>query len=205
MICIHHVVQAIINLYHEPLPKQFDSSYLKYIHMCMYQKTFEWAGCTRDVPFMFLDGTVACQPEVKKVLSNTYFAIGEEIQTGLKEFDKMLAEKNNLKGLSRKKFSLEAANMFSFLNYIRPFRKGNGHTQRFFFQRLAENAGYTFDFSMITENDMLNASINALRDNDLKPMNSIFTKTTYPKWKPRITSDKRKLKHLGYNAPPHMR
>ncbi|MDD9332134.1 MAG: Fic family protein, partial [Bartonella sp.] len=115
--------------------------------MCFYHKTFEWAGHTRDVPFMFLDGTIAFQPKIKKVISNTFFAIGEEIQINLKEFDKMLAEKNNLKGLSRKEFAFEAAKCFVFLNYIRPFKKGNGYTQRFFFQRLAENAGYRLNFS----------------------------------------------------------
>ncbi|AQX22355.1 MULTISPECIES: Fic family protein [unclassified Bartonella] len=205
MICIHNVIQAIVNLYYEPLPKQFDSSYLKHIHMCLYRKTFEWAGHTRDVPFMFLDGTIACQPKVKKVISNTFFAIGEEIQTGFKEFDKMLVEKNNLRGLSHEKFAIETAEMFSFLNYICPFKKGNGYTQRFFFQRLAQNAGYTLDFSKITEDEMLNACISALRDNDLKPMHSIFKKITYLECRLRITSDRRRLKHLGYNTHPYMR
>ncbi|WP_407965579.1 Fic/DOC family protein [Bartonella sp. C271] len=197
VICIHNSTQAIINMYKEPLPKQFDSSYLKYIHTRLFIKTFEWAGYTRDIPFGFLDGTFASQPKVKKVISNTFFAIGEQIQTDLKKFDKMLAEKNNLQGLSPEEFANEAARMFSFLIYIRPFKKGNRRTQCFFFQRLAQAAGYALDFSIIKEDRMLSASISALRDNDLEPMQSIFKEILVSN-PLRIASNKN-LRKLEYN------
>ncbi|MCL6230130.1 Fic/DOC family protein [Bartonella bilalgolemii] len=197
-ICIHNSAQEIINMCKEPLPKQFDSSYLKYIHTRLFMKTFEWAGYTRDIPFMFLDGTCACQPKVKKVISNTFFAIGEQIQTDLKKFDKMLAEKNNLQGLSPEEFANEAARMFSFLNYIRPFKKGNRRTQCFFFQRLAQASGYTLDFSIIKEDRMLSASISALRDNDLEPMQSIFKEILVSN-PLHIAYNKRNLRKSEYN------
>ncbi|OPB32498.1 Fic family protein [Bartonella sp. AR 15-3] len=198
LICIHRSTQEIINLHKEAMPEQFDSFYLKYIHRRLFYKIFEWAGCTRDIPFMFLDGTVACQPEIKKVVSNTFFAIGEQVQTGLKKFDKILAEKNNLQGLSPKEFTNEAAELFSFLNYIRPFKKGNRRAQCFFFQKLAEAAGYTLDFSIIREDHMLSASISALRDNDLQPMQSIFKKILVQR-PPRIAYNRRSLKNPEYN------
>ncbi|WP_026501053.1 Fic/DOC family protein [Bartonella clarridgeiae] len=172
----HHAACAAAKLYQEPLPQKFDSNYLKYIHKSLFGKAFEWAGHTRDIPFTFSDGTIVAQPKLKKVLSNTFFAIGNKIQEDLKEIEKTLAEKNNLKGLSREEFLNEITQIFASLSYIRPFKKGNNLTQQIFCERLAEAAGYQLDFKSVTEDCMLDVCVSAMPDKDLKPMRSMFEK-----------------------------
>ncbi|MDD9330879.1 MAG: type IV secretion system effector protein, partial [Bartonella sp.] len=63
--CDRYLRKTVANLNEEPLPEKFDSSYLKYIHKCLFENIFEWAGYTRDVPFTFDDGTVARMPMMK--------------------------------------------------------------------------------------------------------------------------------------------
>ncbi|CBI76311.1 Bartonella effector protein (Bep), substrate of VirB T4SS [Bartonella clarridgeiae 73] len=160
--CTHDAKKVIVNLHQEPLPEKFDSSYLKYLHKCLFEEAFEWAGHTRDLPFTFKDGTTAQMLMMKMPNSNIFFVAGNKIQESLQEFDQMLVAKNNLQGLSREEFIDEAAKLFSSLNYIHPFRGGNGPTQRVFFEKLAEAAGHRIDFSVITKERMIRTCINAI-------------------------------------------
>ncbi|WCR55455.1 MAG: hypothetical protein PG977_000848 [Bartonella clarridgeiae] len=140
--CAYDLLQAMLNLRKEPLPEKFDSSYLKYLHQRLYEKMFEWAGCTCDTPFTFSDGTVTEVP------------INNKIKEGLKRIDQILAEKNNFQGLSRKEFIHEVSTVFILLNKIRPFMVGNKYVQRIFFEQIAEAAGHKLDFSVVTEKRM---------------------------------------------------
>ncbi|AQX27892.1 MULTISPECIES: BID domain-containing T4SS effector [unclassified Bartonella] len=160
--CTRDAKKVIANLRQESLPEKFDSSYLKYLHKSLFQEAFEWAGYTRDLPFTFKDGTTAQMLMMKMPNSNIFFAASNKIRESLKEFDQMLAAKNNLQGLSRKEFIDEAVKLFSFLDYIHPFRGGNGPTQRLFFEKLAKAAGHTLDFSVVTKKRMRCACANAI-------------------------------------------
>ncbi|AQX27883.1 MULTISPECIES: BID domain-containing T4SS effector [unclassified Bartonella] len=164
MVSGHHTVRAILNLHHETLPEHFDSSYLKYIHKCLFGNTFEWAGNTRDVAFTFADGTSAIMPTMRKMNSKNSFAKGERIAKELQNLDKILAECNNLQGLSRQDFVHKATGVFTFLNYIHPFRDGNGRTQRMFFEKLAEAAGHQLDFSVVTAKRMVISTMISITD-----------------------------------------
>ncbi|AQX26732.1 BID domain-containing T4SS effector [Bartonella sp. Raccoon60] len=159
MVSGHHAVKAIVNLHHEPLPERFNSSYLIYIHKRLFENTFEWAGSSRNFPFTFKDGTTAIVHTMRKVGSDDHFLEGKKIPQYLANVDKTLAEQNDFQGLSRQAFINEAASMFALINYIHPFRDGNGRTQRMFFERLAEAAGHQLDFSIVTEERMRVCSI----------------------------------------------
>ncbi|AQX27544.1 MULTISPECIES: BID domain-containing T4SS effector [unclassified Bartonella] len=164
---------AIVNLRQEPLPEKFDSSYLKYIHQRLYEKTFEWAGCTCDTPFTFSDGTVTKVP------------VSNKIKEGLERIDQTFAEKNNLQGFSREEFIQEASTMFALLNNIHPFIVGNKYAQRIFFEQLAEAAGHKLDFSVVTERRMRFAINAALPSDgkdidDISPMHHLFEDISNP-------------------------
>ncbi|WCR55106.1 MAG: Putative cell filamentation protein [Bartonella clarridgeiae] len=45
--CTHDTVEAIVNLRQETLPEKFDFSYLKYLHKCLFENTFEWGAYLR--------------------------------------------------------------------------------------------------------------------------------------------------------------
>ncbi|VEJ45895.1 BID domain-containing T4SS effector [Bartonella vinsonii] len=178
--CSHDTTKALINLREEPLPEYFDSSYLKYIHKCLFENTFEWAGHTRDEVFTFADGTSAAMPEMKRTGWENPFAIGDEIREGLQKLDQTLFEKNNLQNLTREEFISEAMEMFNSLNHIHPFREGNGRTQRFFFENLAKAAGHSLDFSLVTKERMMLASIAVEKEGNLEPMKHLFEDISHP-------------------------
>ncbi|EJF97976.1 hypothetical protein MEI_01008 [Bartonella vinsonii subsp. arupensis Pm136co] len=178
MQCAHDSAKAIINLRQEAPPQKLTSAYLLYIHHTLFKNTFEWAGKTREKPFTFKDGTVACMSEMKK--ANISFASGNKIQEGLENLDRTLAEKNYLKGLTREAFVENAAEIMIQLNYTHPFREGNGRTQRMFFEKLAEIASHKLDFSLVTEERMNLASIASLQSGDSEPMKHLFDDISNP-------------------------
>ncbi|OPB31354.1 Fic family protein [Bartonella sp. AR 15-3] len=179
--CAHDTAKEAVNLLAEPDPERFDTSYLKYLHGRLFQDVFEWAGCTRDVPFTFSDGTTATALGMSKSDSDVKFAAGREIGESLELFDRVLAQKNNLKGLSREEFVPEAAKLFAAINYIHPFREGNGRTQRLFFIKLARAAGHKLDFSAMTSMRMTYASIESIRNDDIAPLEHLFEDISNPK------------------------
>jgi len=68
---------------------------------------------------------------------------------------------NFLCGLSRRDFIYELTDFYSNLNYLHPFREGNGRTQRLYFRQLAQRAGYKLDFSAVDSDRMMIATIHA--------------------------------------------
>ncbi|ATO57487.1 BID domain-containing T4SS effector [Bartonella sp. 1-1C] len=184
MVSGHHAAKAIVNLHHEPLPERFDSFYLRYIHKRLFENTFEWAGNSRNFPFTFNDGTTAIIQTMKKVNSDDQFLESKKIAQYLDNVDQTLAEQNNFQGLSRQAFISKAASMFALINYIHPFRDGNGRTQRVFFERLAEAAGHQLDFSIVTAERMRVCSIlSMVRSNvmgDIGAMKHMFEDISNP-------------------------
>ncbi|EJF92368.1 hypothetical protein ME9_01576 [Bartonella taylorii 8TBB] len=176
--CAHDSARAIINLRHEAPPQKLTSAYLLYIHQTLFKNTFEWAGQTRDKPFTFEDGTVACMPKMKK--AGIFFASGEKVQEGLRNLDRTLSEKNNLQDLTREEFIEHATEMMIQLNYTHPFREGNGRTQRMFFEKLGQIAGHELEFSLVTKERMNLASIASLKFGDSEAMKYLFDDISNP-------------------------
>ncbi|PIT70137.1 adenosine monophosphate-protein transferase, partial [Bartonella tribocorum] len=195
--CAHDTAKKMINLRKEPLPEQFNSSYLCSIHHKLFKNTFEWAGHPRHIPFTFEDGTTAVMPIVEH---SNFFAIGDEVQKGLQQLDQTLSQKNNLQGLTREEFNLEAANLFNFLNYIHPFREGNGRTQQVFFEKLAQAAGHQLDFSLVTQERMTLASVAGAVKGDLEPMQHLFEDISNPEKIDLLKEFMDNMENMGRNV-----
>ncbi|PIT68842.1 BID domain-containing T4SS effector [Bartonella tribocorum] len=198
--CAHDTVKEMINLREAALPEQFNSSYLYSIHHKLFKNTFEWAGHPRHIPFTFEDGTTAVMPEMRKMEWDNFFAIGDEISKGLQLFDQVLSQKNNLQGLTREEFNLEAADLFNFLNYIHPFREGNGRTQRVFFEKLAQAAGHHLEFSLVTQERMELVSVVGAAYGDLKPMQHLFEDISNPEKIDLLREFLDKMENMGRNV-----
>ncbi|WP_455479162.1 BID domain-containing T4SS effector [Bartonella sp. B23] len=178
--CTHEAARAAVNFRYEPPPKKFDAAYLKLIHWNLFHKSFEWAGQTRDTLFTFEDGSSAHMPAMRPVGHEIPFAVGPQIKKELQKLEKILSAKNNLQGLSRKEFAENAAEIFTLLNHIHPFRKGNGHTQRMFMEKIGQAAGHAIDFSCITKKRMMVACIEAMQYGNSEPMQHLFEDATHP-------------------------
>ncbi|WP_375672045.1 MULTISPECIES: BID domain-containing T4SS effector [unclassified Bartonella] len=199
--CAHDTTKAIIHLRQEAPPQKLTSTYLQYIHHTLFKNTFEWAGQTREKPFTFEDGTVAYMPMMKK--AGISFASAKQIQERLENLDKILAETNSLKGLTRETFVEHVTEMLIQLNYTHPFREGNGRTQRMFFEKLGQVAGHTLDFSLVTEKRMNLASIASLKHNDKEEMKHLLEDISNPEKILILKEFMDSMKHIGLESIHH--
>ena len=157
----------------------FDAAHLKAIHHHLFQDVFEWAGHTRNEPVRLSDGTVATEPLLRKV-DGSPFLPGAHIADALERVEDKLHGDKYLAGLSRDVFAERAADLIAEINAIHPFREGNGRTQRVFVEQLAQQAGHELDFSVVTHERMVRASIAANEQDDNGEMRRMFREISDP-------------------------
>jgi len=90
---------------------------------------------------------------------------------------KKLENEKYLKYTSKDEIPLRLAYYLSEINVLHPFREGNGRAQRLFIEYLAENAGYSVDFSQVTDKQMIEASAASFL-RDYTKMDEIFNAIT---------------------------
>jgi cell filamentation protein len=105
---------------------------------------------------------------------------GPLIAGTLKHITGKLRAENYLRGLSREEFSSRAALLMVDLNGVHPFREGNGRTQRVFISELAQEAGHPLDFSCVSRERMIQASIAGNEKNDPAMMQRLFNEISNP-------------------------
>ncbi len=157
----------------------FDAEHLKAFHRHLFQDVFEWAGHTRNEPVKLSDGTVATEAFLHKS-EGKGFLIGPQITVALDRVGRAIEQANYLHGLSRAEFSHQAADIMADLNAIHPFREGNGRTQRVFIEQLALQAGHRLDFSVVSKERMIRASIAAHENEDYSGMRRMFNEISDP-------------------------
>jgi cell filamentation protein len=157
----------------------FDVEHLKAIHRHLFQDVYEWAGHTRDERVALSDGTIATEPVLRKI-DGKPFLQGPLIAEGLDRIAGRLVDEDYLRRLTREEFANRAANAMVDLNAVHPFREGNGRTQRVFMEALAHEAGHQLDFSVVSRERMIQASIEGNEKSDPSMMRRLFTEITHP-------------------------
>lgn len=125
------------------IPRTNDLSELLAIHAQLFKGVYDWAGKIRTVDIKKNTESAEFFLLVSMILDASNYVFGE------------LAEEGNLCGLSRDDFVSRLTYFYDQLNYIHPFREGNGRTQRIFWSRVAVDAGYEIDWDDVvgSEND----------------------------------------------------
>lgn len=129
----------ILELAHTPVEGSFDLAHLCKIHAYLFQDVYEWAGEIRSVDIIRGDSRF-CNVRQIQSYSNTVFS--------------ELASENYLIGLEPKVFASRLAHYLSEINAIHPFREGNGRVQRLFISQLAEQSGYSLDYSSLNQTEI---------------------------------------------------
>lgn len=127
---------------------KFNVQHLQNTHKELFGDIYDWAGKFREI-------------DIWK--GGTEFAPFGEIPERLNQLYGHIRSQNYFRGLPEKDTAWKLADVMGTLNYIHPFREGNGRTQRLFIEQLAMNAGYDLDLTKISENDMRDASRTAAR------------------------------------------
>ncbi|WNL48589.1 Fic family protein (plasmid) [Dyella sp. BiH032] len=144
---------------------------LKAIHGHVFQDVYEWAGQARTTELgkaAFDDGEDV-----------TRFTSPQRIEQEAGRIFGGVAAENNFRGLDRVTFAHKAAQHFAEINELHPFREGNGRAQVAYIGRLAQEAGHSLDFTGVSRERMVSASIAATRGN-LEPMQRMFDELSDP-------------------------
>lgn len=120
-----------------PIERSYGAEHLKAIHAYLFQDVYEWAGEYRSVNMSKIGDVVpfadARGPDIGEIL--------DEVQRYARGVD--WAE------LDGDRFVVASAAIFSYVNQSHPFRDGNGRAAKVFLGHLAEQSGFTFDFSRV--------------------------------------------------------
>jgi len=144
------------------IPRTNDLAELLLIHKQLFKGVYDWAGQVRTVDIKKNTADAEFFLIVGKITSVSVFVFTE------------LRNENHLKGLSIDDFINRLSHYYDQLNYIHPFREGNGRVQRIFWSRMARDAGYKIDWSMIAGDENDEASRMAAVQNDISGLEAMF-------------------------------
>ncbi|MEM6275374.1 MAG: Fic family protein [Pseudomonadota bacterium] len=121
----------------------FDLDHLKAIHGHLFQDVYGWAGEIRTV-------------EIEK--GGTEFGYQQMIAPEMAAVHRRLKSANHLRGLAPGEFTAEAARVLGDVNYIHPFRDGNGRAQLAWLAQLGAQAGHQVDLARLERDPWIEAS-----------------------------------------------
>ena len=115
------VANRLEELYENPI-KIKDSNSLLIIHHHLFQDVYEWAGEVRTV-------------NISK--GGKPFFDGERFTIAFQFLDTLIAEYRAIKKSNKNDLAKKLAEILDTVNFLHPFREGNGRTQREFLRLLA--------------------------------------------------------------------
>ncbi|GGC17984.1 Fic/DOC family protein [Cellulomonas carbonis] len=125
----------LVQLMHRP-PRIDDDVLggLRMIHRRLFQDVYAWAGQVRTVDIR------------KNVEGAEFFLPVSVIERAAGFAADELRRDRMLQGMARDRFIERLAHHYDQVNYLHPFREGNGRTQRVFWNLVAEQAGWRLDW-----------------------------------------------------------
>jgi cell filamentation protein len=112
----------------------FDLPHLQAIHRHLFGRLYDWAGAIRTV-------------ELGK--GGHQFMFRQYIHNGMADVHRRIVAADRPKSLTAEAFAEEAGRIIGDVNYVHPFREGNGRTQLLYLQQLSAVAGQPLDLTQI--------------------------------------------------------
>jgi len=136
---------------------------LEKIHKHLFQDIFEWAGKIRLVDIK------------KNTPDSDFFLPVSMIEKASSFVTKELIDEKLLRHLKKDAFINRLAYFYDQVNYIHPFREGNGRTQRILFDVIARQAKYKINWLKVTGLQNDEASRVAAKSRDLSLLTEMFS------------------------------
>ena len=130
----------------QPVTAEPDFSYLKHLHFVLFDELYTWAGKMRTI-------------NISKM--RTAFCPANQIEETAKAIFERLQANHYFRGLPRNELVCELADLYDSINYLHPFREGNGRVQRLYFRRLAQWIDHSLNFAAVDSDRMMLATIRA--------------------------------------------
>lgn len=134
------------------------------IHRELFGMVYPWAGQYRTIEI-----------RKSKDSDSQIFMPSVNIENALGITLHNLDEDDRLVGLDDDDFVSELSRYFNDLNYIHPFREGNGRTQRVFWSMVAAEGGRRIDWPSISGCELDRASELARTQDDTSLLEKLFT------------------------------
>lgn len=153
-----------LQLVNFPVDATNDLDELKQIHFRLFQDVYDWAGQIRTVDVR------------KDVPGAEFFMPWGFIENAASICFAELAQERFLAGLARDEFVERLAFHYEKIDYIHPFREGNGRTQRVFWNRISLQAGWQLDWRPVHGEENHAAARAGSDELDLGPLIRMFDK-----------------------------
>ena len=129
-----------------------NSSSLLIIHKYLFQDVYEWAGQKRTV-------------EISK--QGKQFFLTKFFDSGFAYIDNLIVEYRKIDPADKAGLARHLANLLDSINYLHPFREGNGRTQREFLRTLALEKEYTLNLNPPDNADVYERYMSGTIDGDV--------------------------------------
>jgi cell filamentation protein len=137
-----------------------DSSALLKIHHHLFQDVYEWAGKIRTV-------------NISKN-GKPFFEI-ERFQMGFKYVDSLIVAYKKINPNLSSILSQKLAEILDNINFMHPFREGNGRTQREFIRTLAFQKGYLLNLNPPNNKSIYNRYMKGTIESDVNILQEIIS------------------------------
>ena len=152
------VAKRIKELFDNPI-KIKDSNSLLTIHHYLFQDVYAWAGKVR---------TVNISKDGKPFFDGERFAIAFQY------IDNLLLEYKNIRKTNRNQIAEKLAELWDNINYLHPFREGNGRTQREFIRLLALEKGYQLNLNPADNKSVYDRYMQGTIESDVKTLTDLI-------------------------------
>ena len=122
------------------------------IHKHLFQDVYHWAGQKRTV-------------EISK--GGSQFFPLSHFDKAFSHIDKLIEEYRNIESSEKEKIAHKLAEILDNVNYLHPFREGNGRTQREFVRTLALEKGYILNLNPPDNIDVFERYMSGTIDGDV--------------------------------------
>lgn len=152
------VTKRLQQLYDNPIEIK-DSNSLLVIHHYLFQDVYAWAGKVRTVN-IYKDG----KP----------FFNGERFSMGFQYIDTLINDYRNIEKLNKEALASKLSEILDNVNFLHPFREGNGRTQREFLRLLALEKGLTLNLNPPDNKDVYDKYMKGTIEGDLKILTELI-------------------------------
>jgi len=150
-----------------PTTGDFDLAHLQQIHRRLFADVFDWAGELRTVVLSKGDSTFYAASD---------FSPGAEFTFGYLHDGPLLESRP----INDDLFIVNAAELLSRINYLHPFREGNGRAQRAFLDQVAAQSGRTMSWRNVSAMDHTRAFIRAHQAGNGEPLQDLIAQVVAP-------------------------
>ncbi|GHU38727.1 hypothetical protein FACS1894190_00960 [Spirochaetia bacterium] len=129
------------------------------IHQYLFQDVYQWAGKPR---------TVNISKAGKPFIETNFFA------TSLNYIDTLIGDYHSLEKTDLKRIAQKLAEILDAVNFLHPFREGNGRTQREFIRVLALEHGLTLNLNPPDNADVYERYMSGTIDGDVAKLAALI-------------------------------